>query len=96
MPVTLEKNEFQILLNRAKQMAAEAEQYGSGKCIMGEAVYWIEYDRPLYPGHIYTPSGRKEFGISRMCEYHFDKTCLTKEQFKQLQETGSYDEGFYE
>jgi hypothetical protein len=56
----------------AQKMAEEAKTAETGRCIQGEPVFYMEYDVPLVPGHIYSDMGRKEFRLSGLCEYHFD------------------------
>lgn len=63
----------QALVERAAEMAAEAEANPAGRCIEGEAVFWLAADHAVRPGHIYSEAGRAEFKISGSCEYHFDK-----------------------
>ena len=60
-------------MGQAKQLAEEATEHVTGRCLEGEPVFWMEYYRALVPGHIYSANGRAEFGITRYCEYHYDK-----------------------
>jgi hypothetical protein len=44
------------------------------KCFVGrEPVFYMEWNKGLIPGHIYSRAGKDEFEISRTCEYHFDE-----------------------
>lgn len=43
------------------------------RCIEGEVMLYVPYERALIPGHIYSDEGLKEARISGSCEYHFDR-----------------------
>jgi len=60
-------------LAEAKAMAALADSTNSAQCIKGEYVFYMEHDKGLIPGHIYSMDGVKEMGISNCCEFHFDE-----------------------
>lgn len=60
------------LLEQASQMAAEAEEANMGRCLKGEAVFYLPAAEAVRPGHIYSDAGRDEWKISRLCEFHFD------------------------
>lgn len=58
-----------------KEVQAEAEAEPStadAKCIEGETVFYVEHDKALIPGHIYSRDGITEYRVSRTCEFHFD------------------------
>jgi hypothetical protein len=69
--------EDERVLNFCKLSQAEVAEHPeyTKQCLLGEGVYYVEYYKALLPGHIYSQAGVKEFGISRMCEYHFDEVC---------------------
>lgn len=55
-------------------MRAEADAGGDWKkCLKGEPMLFMECDRAVAPGHIYSEAGLKEARISGYCEYHFDR-----------------------
>jgi hypothetical protein len=56
-------------------MRAEGESKGvdTMRCIEGELMLYLPFDRALVPGHIYSMDGIREARISKSCEYHFDK-----------------------
>lgn len=56
-----------------RKMAAEAAELDTMKCVHGEPMLWLEHERALIPGHIYSHRGIDEARISRCCEYHFDR-----------------------
>lgn len=44
------------------------------KCVnCGRVPVFIEHGGPVCPGHIYSALGKREFGISQLCEYCFDE-----------------------
>lgn len=57
----------------AAQMAAEAEEANMGRCINGEAVFFLPGEYGVRAGHIYSMAGKEEFRISHCCEFHFDE-----------------------
>lgn len=54
-------------------MRAEAQHFGFKTCIEGEPMVFLECDRAVAPGHVYSQAGLKEARISGSCEYHFDR-----------------------
>jgi hypothetical protein len=63
----------------ALQSEANAQTAG-GKCVFCKnKVFWLPGDRAWAKGQIYSESGRREFGITRLCEYCFDETTVTPE-----------------
>lgn len=78
-PVDLEKvpGQHRQTYERLLKMKADVEQIPANeapkKCIEGEFMLYLEYDRALMPGHIYSYEGVKEARISGSCEYHFDR-----------------------
>lgn len=40
---------------------------------------YLEMDRALEPGHIYSQAGIREFEISQLCEYCFDEATLPED-----------------
>lgn len=78
-PITREQE--QATLDRLRQMKEQAEQEESPtkKCVEGEFMLFVEWERALMPGHIYSESGIAEARISGSCEYHFDKWFATDE-----------------
>ena len=78
MSVTQEKYNSMTIEQQVDHMSAMAEQGMAdgtylSKCIYGEAVYYVENDKGLKPGHIYSKDGMAEYKISRCCEFHFDE-----------------------
>ena len=67
-----------IRIANAQQMKenAEANDDYQNRCIMGEKVFFSKDTKGRFPGHIYSDLGISEFGISQMCEYHFDEATL--------------------
>lgn len=63
----------QAALEQLRKMAVSPEAAESKKCIEGEPMLYVEYDRALIPGHIYSREGIAEARISGSCEYHFDR-----------------------
>jgi len=55
-----------------RDLAEKDESYTS-RCIKGEKAFYVEDTEARIPGHIYSDAGRREFGISRCCEFHFDE-----------------------
>jgi hypothetical protein len=55
----------------------------------GEPVFWYPWERSLVPGHIRSESGRREYKISKCCEYCFDKAFATSESSEWSEEAGS-------
>lgn len=43
-------------------------------------VFFVEHTHALQPGHIYSQLGAKEYHISMMCEYCFDKITAEPEE----------------
>ena len=43
------------------------------RCRRGEIAWFASWTEALAEGHIYSEAGLREFGISGLCEYHFDK-----------------------
>lgn len=60
-------------LEALRQLEAGAANADTKKCIKGEPMLWLPYERALIPGHIYSESGLSEAKISGCCEYHFDR-----------------------
>jgi len=60
-----------------KELQTRALEHTGTKCREGEGVFYAPWKEGLIPGHIYSPAGEREFGISGYCEYHFDE--ITKE-----------------
>jgi hypothetical protein len=56
-----------------RRMAEEAKGLDTKKCVWGEPMLWMEFERALIPGHIYSYPGMDESKISGCCEYHFDR-----------------------
>lgn len=56
-----------------REMAERAAGADTKKCIEGEPMLWLEFERALIPGHIYSYPGIDEAKISGCCEYHFDR-----------------------
>jgi hypothetical protein len=85
-PMTPEQYD-ELYMSRCKQTveAAALDDEYQLRCINGEKVFFVEYHKALMPGHIYSRLGRKEFGISGCCEFHFD------EMAKQSEEWDNYD-----
>lgn len=54
-------------------LAADAEEKDGARCVEGEAVFWLEHEKALRPGHIYSHDGIAEYNVSKLCEYHFDE-----------------------
>lgn len=54
---------------------AEAKDDYTLRCIHGEKVFFYSGEAAfaMLPGQIYSDAGRREFSISRCCEYHFDR-----------------------
>lgn len=56
-----------------RNKANETETY-TLRCFMCKCKpFYVENDKALVPGHVYSQSGMDEFGISGLCEYCFDK-----------------------
>lgn len=62
----------------AMKAAAEANDL-TGYCFDTDEgrhkVFYVEADRALVPGHIYSRAGYREYGISGYCEKCFDRIC---------------------
>jgi len=57
-------------LRKMAQLATEDHK----KCVWGEHMLYLEHDKALMPGHIYSMAGIREARISGSCEYHFDRS----------------------
>ncbi len=67
------QEEVEKMAAEAKQIYAEQGTAGTGLCIEGEPVFYLETDQALAPGHIYSQKGVDEYHISKACEFHFDE-----------------------
>lgn len=77
---------MQLIFEALKQRADADESYGL-RCInCKELVVFLEHREALGEGHIYSPAGRSEYGISRMCEYCFD-VVTDEENFDYMEES---------
>ena len=61
------------MVARLLQMADQAKDLDTKKCVEGEPMLWLPHDRALVPGHVYSEAGRDEASISGCCEYHYDR-----------------------
>jgi hypothetical protein len=63
--------------NRANMMRLETEKQPSYdlRCIFCQhKVFMVEDEIARMEGHIYSDAGKAEYGMTRICEYCFDKT----------------------
>lgn len=61
------------------QELASGSNYGLRCCYCDEFVVYLPHDKALKKGHIYSDPGKAEYGITRMCEYCFDKVTAEPE-----------------
>ena len=65
--------DYQAVADRLNLMSVEAESLDVKRCLKGEPMLWLECDRAVVPGHVYSQHGLAEARISGYCEYHFDR-----------------------
>lgn len=71
--MTDNSTDYTRVAERLGELREEAEHLFTKRCIEGEPMVYIECDRAVGPGHIYSHKGIAEARISGVCEYHFDK-----------------------
>ena len=70
--------ETKVRLTKEK---AEADRTYDLKCIMCKSkVVFIEHDKAVDKGHIYSEAGRWEFVNSKLCEWCFDDLTLPEDE----------------
>jgi hypothetical protein len=68
-------------LAQIERMRQDAETGGFARCDhCKQPVVWFPYRRALTEGHIYSEAGRREFGMSRLCEFDFDRIMADPEE----------------
>lgn len=66
---------------RAERMAQSAEEAGASRCrFCDSAVFSLPAQEAIRKGHIYSPAGEREFGISGTCEHCFDRVTLPPDE----------------
>lgn len=63
----------ELRVELAQLQEAATKQGTTKRCIDGEYMVYLPYERALVPGHIYSEDGIREARISGSCEYHFDR-----------------------
>lgn len=76
----MESQPYENAMVQYQQLIAEAEaneRYQNRCTFCKKKVVYIPFREAVGEGHIYSDAGRDEFGITRLCEWCFDK--VTKE-----------------
>lgn len=79
---SIEELKKNLAINAFGQTKEEAQQ--SCVCInCGHEIFWEKSRRSTRPGHIYSEAGLREYKISGMCEYCFDKLTEVEDDGKE-------------
>lgn len=78
LPKQEDHPELDTVEKRAESLSKKANEHDGKGCVFcNQKMFWLEHDKGLREGHIYSDAGISEARISGVCEFCFDITTLS-------------------